>query len=91
MNYIQLAETCEQQEYCTDCALREGCPMRRGFYRSDEQYVKDMALTNLLALILSTSSGMDAPTSMNGMNMFTDDMDKKRKREKELYPLYSVH
>lgn len=90
MDLIQHAKTCQQQEFCTDCPIRGNCRIRLGFYESDEKYSKGIETTNFLAFSSNMALGADFRSTMNAMGRFTSAMDKKRKREKELYPLYSI-
>lgn len=87
MDFVEYAKECSQQEYCTNCPIRENCPVRLSFYRSDEEFSEDIGLTNYLALKISAET--DLKSSIAAV-LFRSEMLKKRKREMELYPLYSV-
>lgn len=85
----KLAMTCSNQEYCTDCSARKGCICRRSFYCSKEQYntLKQEAIDSSSLIALSIGHSVDSVAT--SMFLFEKRMDKKRKRELELHPLYS--
>lgn len=79
---------CTQQEFCTDCPMRIGCKIRQGFYDEDTYYTSSRD-SNIATLRYAVSIGMNFYSAIVTINDGTIAMNKKRKREMELYPTYS--
>lgn len=78
---------CSMHEFCTDCPDRKPCTMRLLFY-SNEKYVQACKKSLTFAIRLESIGFSGILTSVIISIIL---MDKRRKKELELYPTYSVN
>lgn len=91
MDIMQQSKSCQMHEYCTNCPARVGCIVRFGFYRSNEEYLELVKTVNILTLQIALANKMDFCSCAYEINNIGNSMDKKRNRELELHPQYSVN
>lgn len=86
---MTIGQTCFLHEYCTDCPERRNCTVRPTFYSDEEyQYWRNQALKQgeMTAKFLNFSN--DA--ILIGLNIGVQMMDKRRKKEREIHPTFSL-
>lgn len=78
------------QEFCTNCPERKDCKVRPLFY-SDEQYAeyRQQVICKTTHLVSLMEFPKDAISI--GLNIGISMMDKRRERELELHPTYSIN
>ncbi len=82
-------QTCFLQEYCTNCPLRAECGIRPLFY-SEEAYNKYKNEVLSISTKVAAGLGYSKETIPMGLNIGIQMMDKRRKKELELHPTYSI-
>ena len=82
-------QICFQHKYCTDCPIRVECDVRPLFY-SEEEYNAYKKETLALSTAIAERMGFPKALFPSGFNAGMQMMDKRRKRELELHPTYSV-
>lgn len=89
MDMVKQATRCKENEYCTNCPSRFGCETRLSFY-SEKEYLENVELTSFLAIKMGIAMGMEYNDCVKENNKMVNKMNKKRNRELELHPTYSV-
>lgn len=82
------AKTCMLNDYCTDCPYRKDCSIRKLFYSDD--FHTSLSKMSATADSILLRFGYSHSTTFFAHSQFREEINKKREREMELHPTYSI-